>query len=281
MYGVHVSNKELTKNIEKIINNGGSIIQIFLSGPYGKNIDNNCDNNLDNNCDNNCDKIDILKYHRIKHDIKIYVHSPYIINLCHIRKYQMNLLKREIELVNDIGSIGIVLHVGKSLDLNIDVAIINMYNNILQLYNYIVDNKFNVKLLIETPAGVGSEVLTKLDDLLLFYNTFTRRQKQIIKICIDTCHLYSSGYDVCDIKGLFKILKKFRYSNIGLVHLNNSKTKFNSHIDRHESIINKGYIQCIRELIISFIKNNIPFILEKTIDIENELKYISDIIKSM
>jgi hypothetical protein len=43
------------------------------------------------------------------------------------------------------------------------------------LYNYIVDNKFNVKLLIETPAGVGSEVLTKLDDLLLFYNTFTRR----------------------------------------------------------------------------------------------------------
>jgi hypothetical protein len=43
----------------------------------------------------------------------------------------MNLLKREIELVNDIGSIGIVLHVGKSLDLNIDVAIINMYNNIL------------------------------------------------------------------------------------------------------------------------------------------------------
>lgn len=43
MYGVHVSNKELTKNIEKIINNGGSIIQIFLSGPYGKNLDNNVD----------------------------------------------------------------------------------------------------------------------------------------------------------------------------------------------------------------------------------------------
>jgi deoxyribonuclease-4 len=111
--------------------------------------------------------------------------------------------------------------------------------------------------------------------------------KDRIRICVDTCHIFSAGYDISDknkVKEIFlKLENLFGLKNIGLIHLNDSKNELGSKLDRHANLFeghitnfgknNEGLIS-----IISFAKKtNIPFVLETPfIDekIEGEIKKI-------
>ncbi len=64
--------------------------------------------------------------------------------------------------------------------------------------------------------------------------------KSRVGVCIDTCHAFTSGYDVKSLKGLKETFKKFN-SIIGFeylkgMHLNDSKKEFGTHVDRHENL---------------------------------------------
>ena len=106
-------------------------------------------------------------------------------------------------------------------------------------------NKLNVKIILETAAGQGTELLTNIYNLINFYEKFSNEEKEILKICIDTCHIYSAGHDIREeeqVELFIKILKKgIGMKNIALIHLNDSKREFNSHVDRHEKL-GKGTI---------------------------------------
>ena len=66
-----------------------------------------------------------------------------------------------------------------------------------------------------------------------------------IGICIDTCHIFVAGNDIRtqkNINNFFETIDKtVGIDKIKLCHLNDSKNKLGSRIDRHEKI-GKGYI---------------------------------------
>ena len=105
--------------------------------------------------------------------------------------------------------------------------------------------KGKCKIILETPAGQGSEICNTIEDMALLYDLFTLSEKKRIGFCIDTCHIFVNGYPIHKKKGMsdyFRTWNKYiGNSKITLIHINDSKIELNQKIDRHENI-RKGYI---------------------------------------
>ena len=162
-----------------------------------------------------------------------------------------------------------------------------MYSSLLYVANKIKD--IPIKILLETSSGQGSEMCIKLDDLAKFINKLLLHKNINISnkfgICVDTCHIYSAGYDINTTNTVLKYIKEFdKYigiKNIKLFHLNNSKTKIGSNIDRHDNL-EDGTIKLegLIEIIKFAFRLEIPIILETpNININNDLYLLKSLEK--
>ena len=173
-----------------------------------------------------------------EHDIdysKVVVHAPYIINLANDDEIKFNFsvqfLKEEIVRCNTLGIKKMVLHPGSHVGLGIERGI----ESIIRGLNLILDGKYDVTILLETMAGKGSEVGSRLEEIKTIIDGVN--DKEHIGVCIDTCHLSDAGYDLRDFdKFLDEFDKIIGVDKIGCVHVNDSKNAFGSHKDRHENI---------------------------------------------
>lgn len=192
---------------------------------------------------------------------KVIVHAPYIVNLANDDENKYNFaikfLKEEIERCELLGIKKLVLHPGSHVGLGVDKGI----SNIIFALNRVLVNT-DVTILIETMAGKGSEIGSNFLEIKKIIDGVNNKQN--IGVCMDTCHLNDSGYDVSDFD---KILDEFD-EIVGLeylkcIHINDSKNSKGTHKDRHENI---GYGEIGFDNMINIIYNDrlndIPFILE-------------------
>jgi len=123
---------------------------------------------------------------------------------------------------------------------------------------------------LETGAGCGTECLTKIEDLGAFYHSFDEKVRERMRICIDTCHVFSAGYDLrneeCSREFVELVGKHIGWENIALIHLNDSKCLVGSCKDRHENLL-KGHIskECSSglEFFVKFCyEKRIPIVME-------------------
>lgn len=91
--------------------------------------------------------------------------------------------------------------------------------------------------------------------------------KSRIGVCLDTCHAFAAGHDLCSKNGYQEMMEEFD-DVVGLkylkaLHLNDSKAKLGTHLDRHASI-GKGYIgaDCFKRIVNDPRFDNMPLILE-------------------
>ncbi len=167
---------------------------------------------------------------------KVIVHAPYIINLCNENNFEFSVrfLTEEIERVNKLGIKYLVLHPGSHVGLGIDTGI----SNIIKGLNIVLQNvkDFNqVTILLETMAGKGSEVGSRLEELKEIIDKID--DKNHMGVCLDTCHLHDAGYDLINFDSfLEKFDKLIGIAKIGCIHVNDSKNDISSHKDRHENI---------------------------------------------
>lgn len=206
----------------------------------------------------------------IKYKLKVSVHISYTINLSKDSTkfmwwiYQM---VNEIKLAEKIGAFVVVVHLGKQLDLSLDVALNNMYINLIKVTS--LTKKNQIKILLETSTGQGSETLFKIEDLAKFYLKLKRNKllTEKIGICLDTCHIFNAGYDISNKNKIKLYLDNFErligINEIKLIHLNDSKNKLGSYLDRHANI-NYGYIGklALIEIARFFTKLGVPIVLE-------------------
>lgn len=284
LFGSHIDSNinDLIENTEKIKNYGGNLVQIFVD-PMNKNARKN--NSYEN-----------YKNYLMENNMKLVVHASYTINLAkNWTNYSWWITQfiLEIELANKLGAFGIVIHLGKQLNLSKEESYNNMYTALLYINNQ--TKKYSTtRIFIETSSGQGSEMCYDLEDFAYFFNKFQKSLnsdlKDRIKICVDTCHIFTAGYDISDKNKIKEILLKlenlFGLKNIGLIHLNDSKNPLGSKLDRHANLF-EGYVTDFGKKkdgiisIISFAKKiNIPFVLETPfIDekIESEIKSITKI----
>ena len=191
---------------------------------------------------------------------KVIVHAPYIVNLGNSRNFDFSVsfLISELERCNMLGVKYLVLHPGASVDLPREIAIKNISDGL----NLILDNDYDVMILLETMAGKGTEIGKSFDELKTIIDNVKFKDK--IGVCMDTCHINDAGYDISDFDS---ILDEFD-NIIGLdklkcIHINDSKNELGAHKDRHE---NFGFGYLGFDNLINIIYNerikDIPKILE-------------------
>ena len=256
LIGCHLPSTDLFKSIDEVNSCGGNFMQIFVTNPMGHISFENINPTRGRASPENLKKYKEIgpniKKHCENNLSKIVVHSPYILNFAKKFNEKSNEIQRlllELRIAHEIGAIGCVIHVGKSLDLDINEATLNMYLSIKYVLNKIREEKLNTILILETAAGQGTEMFVTednaLDEFANFYHRFSKDDKKIFKLCVDTCHIFSAGFDISSKKKVryFFILfdKMIGLEHLALIHFNDSKTKYNSHVDRHERI-GKGNI---------------------------------------
>lgn len=192
---------------------------------------------------------------------KVVVHAPYIINLGNDSdpdKYQfsVNFLQEEIERCKLLGITKLVLHPGSHVGLGIERAISNIANAINMISND------SVTILLETMAGKGTEVGSKLEEIKQIIDLVN--DKDHIGVCLDTCHLSDAGYDISDFNKFLDMFDEIiGLDRVGCVHVNDSKNDRGAHKDRHE---NFGFGCIGYDMLINVIYNerleSVPKILE-------------------
>jgi len=278
--GAHINrDKTIVKTMENIKNAGGNALQIFISNPRSTAL------------------TDISKYNSVSHEIKEYlkendfklvIHSPYVINVASEFKngkrtltidecYWIKTIINQLEISDLIGSIGVVLHVGKHVKLSYNDGLENMKTAIKYVLNDISTKKLNTKLILETPAGQGTELLTDLKDFIKFYNSFTKDEQKYLGICFDTAHTWALGYDLDEAYNL--LFSKSNAKNITLIHLNNSQVNKGARKDRHATILDGMIPNDKMNDFIRSIKNNKTVIILETpsTDYYKEIAHIYDI----
>ena len=123
----------------------------------------------------------------------------------------------------------------------------------------------NVKLVIENTAGQGSNLGYKFEHLAHIIDKI--EDKSRVGVCLDTCHTFTSGYDLRTREAYDKTMSEFDklvgFNYLMGMHINDSKVKLGSRVDRHHSL-GEGEIGWD---LFSFIMNDdrmddIPLILE-------------------
>lgn len=235
--GAHIAKeKNLLETIKKIKNNKGNALQLFASNPRSI--------ALPNIIKYKEEAPSVLTYCK-ENNIKLIIHSPYTINLAKNIKngertlditdcYWINLLIEELKISDLINSVGVVVHVGKYTTQSYENGLKNMKEGIKYIIENLKKNNIKSKFILETPAGQGTELLTNLNEFIKFYNSFSLDEKKHIGICIDTCHVYSAGYELEDA---YNIIYAKNAKDVVVIHLNNSMRGLNAMVDKHAPIL--------------------------------------------
>ena len=193
---------------------------------------------------------------------KIIVHAPYIINLANPEEekheFAINFLKQEVSRCEKLGIKNMVLHPGSHVGGGIE----NGIKLIIDGLNKVLESDNSVCILLETMAGKGSEIGFEFSQIKDIINDINK--KELIGVCMDTCHIHDAGYDLNNFDGVLDEFDKIvGLEYIKCIHINDSKNPCGARKDRHENI-GKGYIGL--ENLINVIYNkrldNIPKILE-------------------
>ena len=95
-----------------------------------------------------------------------------------------------------------------------------------------------VKVLLETTAGQGTGLGSRFEELA-FILEHSRVPKRL-GVCVDTCHIFAAGYDIRTLSAYTQTMAEFDrvvgIERIKFFHLNDSKQKLASRVDRHEHI---------------------------------------------
>ncbi len=126
----------------------------------------------------------------------------------------------------------------------------------------------NVKLVIENTAGQGTNLGYRFEHIAYLIDKI--EDKSRVGVCLDTCHTFSAGYDLRTKEAYEKSMSEFDrvvgFKYLSGMHINDSKAKLGSRVDRHHSL-GQGELgwDTFRFIMNDKRMDNIPLILE-TID---------------
>jgi deoxyribonuclease-4 len=279
--GAHINReKTIIKTMETITKNGGNCLQLFVSNPRSSSLV---------NIDNYITIADDIKDYTSKNNFKTIIHSSYTINLARDFKNDkrtvpineciwIKILLHELYISHLINSSGVIVHVGKHTTLSYNKGIENMRTAIEYIVEELQKNNLKTKIIIETPAGQGTELLTNLNEFIDFYNSFSKEQKKYLGICLDTAHIWATDYELNEA---YNIICNKNANDLIVIHLNNSSVKKGSNTDRHatlfDSINGTIPLKAIKQFLELFKDNkHVPIIILETPSIEysQEIKWI-------
>lgn len=190
-------------------------------------------------------------------------HAPYTLNPAsdreEVRELAIQILRDDLAKLEKLPGVFYNMHPGSYVKNTKEAGI----NYIIEALNSVMTEDQQTIILLELMAGKGSEIGSKFEDMKYIIDNLKYKDK--VGICLDTCHVFSSGYDIKD--NLDNVLDLFD-EVIGLdrlkaIHLNDSLKGFGENKDRHAKI-GEGFIGL--EALVNVINHpklkDLPFYLE-------------------
>ncbi len=171
-------------------------------------------------------------------DVETFIHMLYLVAYGtaneDIRQKSINAMTDMLGVADQLGVTGVVTHMGSHSGMEIDEGTDRVAEALSQTFA----KSKNSYLILENCAGQGSVIGDTFEELAAIYEKMGKPKR--VKFCLDTCHLFASGYDVRSKEDWDRVFEKFD-KLIGLehlvcMHLNDSKGEFGGHLDRHENI---------------------------------------------
>lgn len=207
---------------------------------------------------------------------RILAHAPYTLNACSekesVRDFAFRAMKEDMERMEYTPGNCYNFHPGSHVGQGVEAGI----TLISELLNEILTHSQTTTVLLETMAGKGSEVGRDFEELREILDRVTLSEK--MGVCLDTCHVYDSGYDIVgDLDGvLTEFDRVIGLDRLKAIHLNDSMYGFESHKDRHARIgEGKIGLEAITRIINHPVLRHLPFYLETPNDLEGYAREIS------
>jgi deoxyribonuclease-4 len=166
-------------------------------------------------------------------------HALYLINLANPKddfyEKSVTALANTVDVGCAIEAEGVVFHVGSHLGAGLDAGI----DRVVAALKVVLDRCSDTTwLLMENTAGTGATIGRSVEELALLFDRLERHPR--LGICLDSCHLYASGYDVTDEAALDALLdevdREIGLDRLRALHVNDSATPLGSNRDRHANI---------------------------------------------
>ncbi len=207
----------------------------------------------------NCEKYGFSRSHILPHD-------GYLINLGHpelekLEKSRLAFLD-EMQRCEQLELSFLNFHPGSHLG---KITEEESLFRVAESINLALDKTEKVTAVIENTSGQGNNVGYKFEHLAFIIKQV--EDKSRIGVCLDTCHAFTSGYDIRTKSSFDKTFEEFDkiigFQYLKGMHINDSKRELGSRIDRHQSI-GKGFIglDAFRFLMNDARFDEIPMILE-------------------
>ena len=188
--------------------------------------------------------------------LKVFVHSNVCFNPADPTMRDLKAVKVDLDVAERCGFGGVVIHVGKHCNrIDPEDGLTKMKETISEI------TKFGTQtcpVLLETPAGQGTELCTTFEE---FSKVYDELKDDRFKVCIDTQHVFGSGYDPLDY--IQSWVAEHGLESLKLVHFNDSSVIRGSHLDRHAAP-GQGHIGAERmgEIGVWCKENGIPAVVE-------------------
>ena len=230
-FGAHVSSAGgIDTAIDRIVAISGDCVQVFTQSPR-----------MWRPTNHSVESIEAFRAKRAEHGIGgVVCHALYLCNLAApdrtIHKKSVTALRATVDAASAIGADGVIFHVGSHLGAGFKAGLTRTCRALAQILERCDGDTW---LLIENSAGTGGTIGRSLEELQTLLDRLDGHPR--LGVCLDSCHLYASGYDVSSPEKVDDLVREID-SRIGLdrlraLHINDSATPLGSNRDRHADLL--------------------------------------------
>ena len=167
-------------------------------------------------------------------------HAVYLVNLAapkdEVYEKSVATMRSTMEIACAIDAEGVVFHLGSHLGAGLEAGLDRAVPALEQVLELCTDRTW---LLLENSAGAGGTIGRSIEELAVVSERLDHHPR--LGDCLDSCHLYVSGYDVTDPAAVDAVLGELD-ETIGLdrlrcIHVNDAKAPLGSNSDRHDNIL--------------------------------------------
>jgi deoxyribonuclease-4 len=194
-------------------------------------------------------------------------HGSYLINLAStnaaLRRQSIEAMGDELDRAEALGLLGVVLHPGAYTIGNEADGLTLIAEALLGLLE--ARRRGKTMVLLENTAGQGTTLGATFEQLASIIGKMNDHRR--VGVCLDTCHLLASGYDIASPEGYAATFTQFGrlvgFDRLKAFHVNDSKKPLGSRVDRHEHI-GRGHLglEPFRRLVNDRRFRDLPMLLE-------------------
>ncbi len=176
----------------------------------------------------------------------IAIHAAYLVNLAGADDAfvarSIEVLVSELRVAPAFGARFVNVHVGSHRGLGTEAGTARLADGLARVLERVEPGPDAATLVLENSAGSGDSLGSSLDELAAILDAIADRgvPAERVAVCLDTAHLWGAGIaiatagDVDRLVGAFD--ERIGLERLAMIHLNDSKAKLGSRLDRHEHL---------------------------------------------